>query len=558
VHPPGTDILFVATDRPSRIPAFHLGFTALLQGLHAARPDLRVDYVDLNLESVRGAMDVGRLVAARRPRALAFSPIFTKDVPRVLAYARAVRTLSPQTRIVVGGYHVTAEPLDLMGSPDIDLAVRGQALNSLDIFSQALAPQPDPLRLAEIPGACWKAEGEVRVGAAARLVRGDVAGHQAVAPFRIPIDRHPVLRTVLERTFHGFNRNPMPLLFAIGCPKPCGFCSIAQTADGNPLSKGGIYYRSPEDVVADMRWYGAQGVDTFSFVDDNFTANKKAAKAFCRLLIASGLRVEYDFTSGLRIDSLDRELVELMVESGCRGWGFGIEAGSQRVRERLMRKEYGPAWTNERFTERLAEIREWSAGRFLGSSGMTVPFIIMGYPGVDAEAAESVAEMDESIDLIGRWCREGLITAAHWSIFIPLPGTEVWHQLSEEHRAIYRENFEWFNVEDARHLAAVIGGQAGRIRGRIVLEGAWRALLRHRPGWVAHLPLPAAPRPSAMGAELLELKQMEGVWTLLFARSGLRDGLRAASTYLAPGGVRDLRAVRTRTGYVFHKLMSPG
>lgn len=559
MQPPRNDVLFAATDRPSRIPTFHLGFTALLQGLNALHPEIVTDYIDLNLEAIHGAADVGALVAARRPRAVAFSPLFTKDVPRVLAYCAAIAQASPGTRTILGGYHLTAEPMDLMASADVDFAVRGQALNSIDLFAEAIADRPDPDRLAAIPGACWKEDGgRIHIAEAARLVKADVSGHLGFTPFRIPIDRYPILSEVLARTFHGFNRNPMPLLFAIGCPKPCGFCSIAQTADGNPLSKGGIYYRGPEDVLSDMRWYKERGIDTFSFVDDNFNANKKQAKEFCRQLIGAQLDVQYDFTSGLRIDSLDQELVELMVASGCRGWGFGIEAGSHRVRERLMKKEYGPAWTNEKFTERLREVKAWSGGRFLGEEGMTVPFIIMGYPAVGDEAPEGLAEMDDSIEIIARWTREGLITAAHFSIFIPLPGTEVWRQLSPEHQAIYRRSYQYFSVEDASHLATILGGGRRGSRGRLVARAAGRAFRRHRPGPFAHLPISAPKAPTVEGAELLELKQLEGVWSLLFARNSLRACANAAVAYAAPGGLRDWRGVRTRAGYVFHKLMAPG
>jgi radical SAM superfamily enzyme YgiQ (UPF0313 family) len=350
----------------------------------------------------------------------------------------------------------------------------------------------------------------------------------------------------------------MPLIFAVGCPKPCGFCSIAQTADGNPLSRGGIYYREPEHVIADMRWYMQQGVGTFSFVDDNFTANRKKAKEFCRQLIQSGLKVQYDFTSGVRIDLLDEELVQLMVQSGCRGWGFGVESGSIRVREKLMHKAYGEEWTNAHFTEQLENIRAWSGGRFLGKDGMTVPFIMMGYPKVSDEPPESPEEMDQSIDMIAEWTRKGLISAAHFSIFIPLPGTEVWHGLPQREQALYRAHWEYFNVEDASHLAAVIGGGQDLRRSQLIFGAAKRAFRRQRPGLLSHLPISPPKPPQSSGATLLELKQMEGVFSMIFSQEQVRDSVAAVTRYLAPSGLADLGGIATRMKYVFHKLMAPG
>jgi radical SAM superfamily enzyme YgiQ (UPF0313 family)/glycosyltransferase involved in cell wall biosynthesis len=116
-----------------------------------------------------------------------------------------------------------------------------------------------------------------------------------------------------------------------GCPFRCAFCSVC--------SIWGKQYTmfSAERVVADIEYlvstYGAKGI---YFREDNFTLNKKRLERFCNLMIEKGINIPWVCES--RVNTLTRDLVELMAKSGVKGFYFGVESGSPRMLE-FMQKD---------------------------------------------------------------------------------------------------------------------------------------------------------------------------------------------------------------------------
>lgn len=116
-----------------------------------------------------------------------------------------------------------------------------------------------------------------------------------------------------------------------GCPFRCTFCSVC--------SVWGKQYTmfSADRVVADIEYlvstYGAKGI---YFREDNFTLNKKRLERFCNLMIEKGINIPWICET--RVNTLTRDLVELMAKSGAKGFYFGVESGSPRMLE-LMQKD---------------------------------------------------------------------------------------------------------------------------------------------------------------------------------------------------------------------------
>jgi radical SAM superfamily enzyme YgiQ (UPF0313 family) len=109
-----------------------------------------------------------------------------------------------------------------------------------------------------------------------------------------------------------------------GCPFGCSFCSV-----GSIWGKQYTYF-SPERIVFDIEYlinrYGAKGI---YFREDNFTLNKKRVWEFCELILKQGLKIKWACES--RVDTLNKDLLQLMHRSGCRAIYIGAESGSQRL-----------------------------------------------------------------------------------------------------------------------------------------------------------------------------------------------------------------------------------
>lgn len=65
-------------------------------------------------------------------------------------------------------------------------------------------------------------------------------------------------------------------------------------------------------------------------------STKNLQKNFARKSLQK-LNIRWNCPTGIRLDTLDKELLRIMERSGCYSFDLGIESGSNRIL-RLMRK----------------------------------------------------------------------------------------------------------------------------------------------------------------------------------------------------------------------------
>lgn len=115
-----------------------------------------------------------------------------------------------------------------------------------------------------------------------------------------------------------------------GCPFGCTFCST-KTFWGRKFR-----LKSPERIVQEIEQLHKQyGRTRFGFSHDMFTFNRNKVKEVCALLKALDFPVEWGCSA--RLDCIDRELIDVMVDAGLQGMFVGIETGSPRM-QKLINK----------------------------------------------------------------------------------------------------------------------------------------------------------------------------------------------------------------------------
>ncbi len=115
-----------------------------------------------------------------------------------------------------------------------------------------------------------------------------------------------------------------------GCPYLCKFCGVSR------ISGRKFRYFSAAKIVDEVRHLKEKyNIDGIYFREDNFTANFARLKEFCRLMIESNLGVTW--VSEARVDTGNKETLELMYKSGCRGLYIGVESGSQRILDNMKK-----------------------------------------------------------------------------------------------------------------------------------------------------------------------------------------------------------------------------
>jgi len=117
-----------------------------------------------------------------------------------------------------------------------------------------------------------------------------------------------------------------------GCPEKCSFCQVP--------SLQGSYFRArtPDHVCDEIEWLKQEyGIKALIFDDDNMYTNPKRSKALFKRMIDRDLIMPWT-SIATAVFRLDPELIDLMVESGCRYIDIAIESGTERVTRDIVLK----------------------------------------------------------------------------------------------------------------------------------------------------------------------------------------------------------------------------
>jgi radical SAM superfamily enzyme YgiQ (UPF0313 family) len=179
-----------------------------------------------------------------------------------------------------------------------------------------------------------------------------------------------------------------------GCPYKCIFCS------SHCVFGRRVRFRSIENVVAEIKHViDTLGYRGFNFHDDTFCVSRprilKMCEEFAKLNIV--------WRCLTRADTVDRDLLKIMRDSGCKEVIIGMESGSDKILNTLRKGT--TVKQNLRAMKMVKEFMQLKVG------------VIVGSPG---ETWETIRETEELL----KQCPPDF-----WNVstFMPLPGSDVWN-----------------------------------------------------------------------------------------------------------------------------------
>lgn len=341
--------------------------------------------------------DFETFIKREQPQIVGFQ-IFSFDFLRVKRLIGIIKKVNPETIVIVGGAHVsTTQETVLKELEGADFGIAGEGEENLSLLLKKIF-KPDSMQLQDIPGLIWRENGEVRVNERRFIENLDSLEFPAwdiIKPNSYP-----------ENPQGAFYKNfPIaPIATSRGCPYHCTFCA-SFTNMGRRLRE-----RSIKNVLDEMQMlYSDYGIREFHIIDDMFNLYKNRVLEFCDGILARKLNITYTFPNGLRLNTLERETLNAMKATGAYAFTVGIESGSERILNHMKK-----GLNLKMIEEKINLIDE--AG--LEASG----FFIVGYP------AETRADIEKTI----AFAKKLKLKRAHFSNFLPLPGTEATMRLLEE------------------------------------------------------------------------------------------------------------------------------
>jgi len=255
-------------------------------------------------------------VAEERPDLVGISSLFSPYYREVLETARAVKRCG-DIPIVVGGSHVSAEPLSMLEAPEVDFIIRGEGERPFVEFLRAWRGDRDWEQVANLG---WKRGGECQLN---------------------PMQENHPLEDLPVPDFGDFDPGDYdyygkPMAFLVtsrSCPHRCSFCSVHNTF--------GFEYRrrSVDRVMEEVRRRYDEGYRVLDFEDDNLTFYREEMQELCR-------RIQVEFPAGdlqllamngISYLSLDEETLRLMRAAGFTHLNLSLVTSDKTVREATKR-----------------------------------------------------------------------------------------------------------------------------------------------------------------------------------------------------------------------------
>lgn len=379
---PGYAFIKHLTNRSPSLGLLHLAAHVREHGFEPTI--LESDILDLDFDGVADR------IIADAPAYVGIT-LFTVGVWGSARIARRVKKALPDTKVIVGGPHISSMGLETIKRfPEFDVAVQGEGEKILIALLEAFEAGGD---LAKVPGIIYRKGGKTAVNPPPNLelVLDDL-------PFPA-WDLLPKFPQAYKPAVYDYPRGPVATIAASrGCPFHCKFCDTSTFG-------AKVRYYSPQKVFEMMQYLQKRwGVRHVMFVDDLFLASRQRTTELCNLILANNFKMTW--TCDARVDTVKPDLLDLMKRAGCWQISFGLETGSDDMLRRMDKSAR---------VEKSERAVNWSAEAGIRIKGL----FMLGYPG----------ETPETIQMTKDFVRRIPMTIMNLTKFTPYPGSPVYREL---------------------------------------------------------------------------------------------------------------------------------
>jgi radical SAM superfamily enzyme YgiQ (UPF0313 family) len=241
---------------------------------------------------------------------------------------RVAKKTRPEALTIMGGPHASMAAEDCLEHiPELDIACRGEGEQTVRDLCSVLDEKKDLNELSSVAGIAYRANGKL-VSNPRREPIDDLDSIPRPAYHLVPFDKY-------NFRFEVPGKGMLPavnMMSSRGCPFNCNFCAT-------PINWGrAVRMRSPENIVEEIEFLkDTYGAKVIFFFDDTLNTSPKRVHEICGLIIKRKLDIY--FKCDIRLDVIDKPLIEKMKQAGLFHLSFGLEAGSERVRNEVVNKK---------------------------------------------------------------------------------------------------------------------------------------------------------------------------------------------------------------------------
>jgi len=303
--------------------------------------------------------------------------------------AKKAKEVNPDIVIVIGGAHATMNGDNVFEHKEIDVSCIGEGeITIVELLKALESGKP----LNTVNGIMFRDENNkiARTPPRTYIENLDLLAH----PF-----------TYAKKTLKDFDRYPKEAFSNVfasrGCPYACTFC------ESKAMWTRKVRYRSPQNIVEELKQLRDFGIKRVSFEDDTFGVSKKNIKAINNLMHKELPDMTYMCETVVQL-AKDEQVVKDMKHGGCTGVFVGIESGNNEILKKIKKTQ-----TRDECIEAVKNLKKHGIEASV--------FIMIGFP------TETEETIKETMDFIPIMSPDHVV----FSIFTPYPGSELFNECKE-------------------------------------------------------------------------------------------------------------------------------
>ncbi len=297
-------------------------------------------------------------------------------------------------KIVLGGVHPTIAPEESFKDKNIDFLIIGEGEITIKEFVEFLDSGRKDFE--NIKG-LWSRRG-------GQIIKGEPR------PLIENLDELPFPAWELIKNLNDYqppdslHRPVMSIMTTRGCPFGCIFCCSKQIF-------GRRYrMRSKESLIKEIKYYIERfGVKELHIMDDVFTLSKERTVEICKAIQRENFDLTLSFANGIRADSVDEEVLQVLKDTGFEDLGFGVETGDKDILKSI-----------DKGTTHESMRRAFKLAKKFGFN--TWGFFMIGLPGETEETIKKTINFAIELDP----------DFAKFLILKPFPGSAVFNILNDQ------------------------------------------------------------------------------------------------------------------------------
>ena len=306
-----------------------------------------------------------KIIEKEKPTVVGITNPFTSQIESTIKVARLVKEINSDIFIVIGGPHFAVLGKQFLEENyDVDVAIAGEGEMAMLELVNALKNKKSYNNIKGLIFRSKDSQNNIEIK------------NNYLEPIKnlddLPLPAYHLID--VERYFHflekGLSSRPnkykssISMITSRGCPYNCIFCSIH-------LHMGKLWRAHSVDYVISHIEHviNKYNVKHISFEDDNFTFNPQRCENIINQILKKKININWDTPNGIRVDTLNENLLSKMKKSGCQELIVATESGDQDTLDNIIKKSLK--------LENIIQVAQWCKKLKIKLRS----FFVIGFPG---------------------------------------------------------------------------------------------------------------------------------------------------------------------------------